>query len=337
LDIGFVRSVTHIGVLELHDDYQRGHLTDYAALYTSLSTRYNVELDNLSGQSLPFANVSTSSFRRGESSKKVELNRTTTTDLKNFLVRSNSTGLLHTEMMFDVGGSFRLTGDESLLQVENQTLISVDDCGVVRRNGDGDLEFAWIGALEAGDDVQLEFSALDGPVSSGWGKIEALVGNAKVAEQVWESQEFESGKPVELEVLAAVPELQSSWPQLSQILTDKMNALSRTNVNKSMLASALSEVNGSEASLASVFSCVAGNLQLGPGEIRLIGRTSQKLDQSRYSPAATQAKHNLLVLVHLKHADMPDCKRDSNAVSEFDSGRSNLNQEEDFDFIESSQ
>jgi hypothetical protein len=336
LDIGFVRSVTHIGVLELHDDYERGHLTDYAALYTSLSTRYNVELDNLSGQSLPFANVSTSSFRRGESSKKVELNRTTTTDLKNYLVRSNSTGLLHTEMMFDVGGSFRLTGDESLLQVENQTLINVEDCGVVRRNENGELEFAWIGTLEAGDDVRLEFSALEGSVASAWGKIEALVGNAKVAEQVWESQEFEPGKPVELDMLAAVSELQNNWPQLSQILNDKMNVLSRSDISESMLASALSEVNGSEASLASVFGCVAGNLQLGPGEIRLIGRTNQKLDQSRYSPAATQAKHNLLVLVHLKHADMPKCKRDANAVSEFDSGRSNLDQEEEFDFIENS-
>jgi len=35
LDIGFVRSVTHVGVLELHDDFDRGHLTDYAALTTS--------------------------------------------------------------------------------------------------------------------------------------------------------------------------------------------------------------------------------------------------------------------------------------------------------------
>jgi hypothetical protein len=92
LDIGFVRSVTHVGVLELQGDFDRGHLTDYSALYTSLSTRYNVEFDNLSGQSLPFAGKAPGQFRRGEVDKKVELNRTTTTDLRNFLVRSNSTG-----------------------------------------------------------------------------------------------------------------------------------------------------------------------------------------------------------------------------------------------------
>ncbi len=329
LDIGFVRSVTHVGVLELHDDYDRGHLTDYAALYTSLSTRYNVELDNLSGQSLPFANVLTTDFRRGESSKKVELNRTTTTDLKNFLVRSNSTGLLHTEMILDVGGSFQLTGDESLLQVKNQTLIGVEDAGVVRRNGNGDIEFAWIGSLEAGDDASLDFSLLDGPIQDGWGKVEALVGNAKVAEQIWMSQNFELGKPVELDTLKAVPELQSDWAQLTQILKDKMSSLSRIDVSRSMLASALSEVNGSEATLAGMFGCVTGNLQLGPNEVRLIGRTNQQLDQTKYNPAATQAKHNLLVLVHLKHADLPDCKKDENAVSEFNRGRSNIDQEEE--------
>ena len=337
LDIGFVRSVTHVGVLELHGDFDRGHLTDYAALYTSLSTRYNVELDNLSGQSLPFANVSSSEFKRGESDRKVELNRTTTTDLRNFLVRSNSTGLLHTEMMLDTGGSIRLTGDESLYQVENQTLINIEDAGVVRRNADGEIEFAWIGTLEAGNNARLEFSPLEDDISDGWGKVEALVGNAKVAETIWLDQDLKSGERAELDVLANVTELQPDWPQLSQVLTDKMNSLSTSGVNKSMLAAALAEVGGVDAPLAGVFSCVTSNLQLGPDEVRLIGRTNQQLDQSRYTPAATQAKHNLLVLVHLKHADLPACKRDINTVSDFFRGRSNIDQEEEYDFIESTQ
>ena len=40
LDIGFVRSQTQLALLELHGDYPRGHLTEYSAMYTSLSTRY---------------------------------------------------------------------------------------------------------------------------------------------------------------------------------------------------------------------------------------------------------------------------------------------------------
>jgi len=207
LDIGFVRSVTHVGVLELHGDFDRGHMTDYSALYTSLSTRYNVELDNLSGQSLPFANVTTSEFTPSEDKRKVELNRTTTTDLRNFLIRSNSTGLLHTESILDVGGSFRLIGDESLYEIENGSEIDVSDAGVLRRDAEGNLEFAWIGDLPAGDDVRLEFKPLEGSASAGWNKVEALVGDSKVASTIWESLGLERDEKVELEKLSGTAKL----------------------------------------------------------------------------------------------------------------------------------
>ena len=333
LDIGFVRSVTHVGVLELHNDYPRGHLTDYAALYTSLSTRYNVELDNLSGQSLPFANVSTEIFRRGESSKRVELNRTTTTDLKNYLVRSNSTGLLHTEMILDVGGGIRLTGTDDNLAVDNGSLINIEDAGVVRRNSNGDLEFAWLGSLEAGSEQSLDFIPLEGSMEDGWARADALVGDAKTVDQIWQSEGFEENY-VSLDSLARVSGLKPEWPKLSELLNDKMHSMSRDSVSKSMLASALSQIDGTGASLASVFDCVASTLQVGENEVRLIGRTDQQLDQTRYKPSATQAKHNLLVLVHLNHAKLPICKKDENAISDFVRGRSNIDQEEDDDFID---
>ena len=53
LDIGFARSNTQVALLEIHDGYHRGHLTQYSALYTSLSTNYDVELDNATGIALP--------------------------------------------------------------------------------------------------------------------------------------------------------------------------------------------------------------------------------------------------------------------------------------------
>ena len=332
LDIGFVRSVTHVGVLELHGDFERGHMTDYSALYTSLTTPYSVELDNLSGQSLPFANVAPQEFKRGEIRKKVELSRTTTTDLQNFLIRSNSTGLLHTEMMLDVGGAFRLKGDESLYEVENGSQISVNSAGVLRRNGN-DIEFAWIGDFEAGDSVKLDFKPLQGEVSSGWSSVEALVGNWTVAESVWDGLELSSNETVELEKLASIPELVPNWDAFSEILTDKMNANSKAKVSKSMLAGAISNVAGSNDSLAGVFDCVTSNLKLGPGEVRMIGYTDQQMDQSKYKPAATQSSHNLLIVVHLRHADLPACRADKNAISDFVSGQSNLNQEDDEDFL----
>ena len=334
LDIGFVRSVTHVGVLELHGDYKRGHMTDYSALYTSLSTRYNVELDNLSGQSLPFANVRPSDFKLGEDRRQVELNRTTTTDLRNFLIRSNSTGLLHTETILDVGGSFSLTGDESLYEINNGSLIDINDAGVLRRNGEGDLEFAWIGDFAAGQNARLEFKALGDDAAAGWSKVETLVGNAKVANEIWQNQNVENGESITLELLGGTPELAADWDELSQILTDKMEAQNAEAVSKAMLASALSDIGGSNTSLSGVFDCVTSRLQVGPGEVRLIGHTQQKLDQSKINPTATQANHNLLVLVHLRHADLPGCKADENAISDIVRPRSNIDQEEEENFID---
>ena len=337
LDIGFVRSVTHVGVLELHGDYERGHMTDYSALYTSLSTRYNVELDNLSGQSLPFANVRPSDYKLPEDRRKVELNRTTTTDLRNFLIRSNSTGLLHTETILDVGGSFRLTGDESLYEIENGSRIDINDAGVRRRNVNGVLEFAWIGDFKAGADTTLEFKAIGDDAAEGWSKVETLVGNSKVANEIWQNQDVDDDGLITLELLGGTPELAADWDELSQILTDKMKAQKTDSVSKAMLASALSDIDGANVSLSGVFDCVTSRLQVGPGEVRLIGHTQQKLDQSKINPAATQANHNLLVLVHLRHADLPACEADENAISDIVRPRSNIDQEDEENFIDMSQ
>jgi len=79
---------------------------------------------------------------------------------------------------------------------------------------------------------------------------------------------------------------------------------------------------------------VTSRLQIGPGEVRLIGHTAKKLDHSKINPAATQASHNLLVLVHLRHADLPICKADKNAISDIVRGRSNFDQEAEENFID---
>ena len=54
LDIGFVRSQTEIGMLELQGDLPRGHLSRYTAIYSSLSSIYDLEFDNESSVATPF-------------------------------------------------------------------------------------------------------------------------------------------------------------------------------------------------------------------------------------------------------------------------------------------
>ena len=134
--------------------------------------------------------------------------------------------------------------------------------------------------------------------------------------------------------LASASELENEWGSLSKILQREMSDRGTGEVDRRMLTTALTELRGSSATLAGIFDSVASNLRVGPGEVRLIGHTDQKLDQSKYTPAATQASYNLLVVAHLKHADLPTCRRDLNALSDFFRGRSNIDQEEDGSSIE---
>ena len=55
LNIGFARSRTEIGVLEMQGGFSRGHLTRYTALYSSLSSSYELSFDDESALAQPFA------------------------------------------------------------------------------------------------------------------------------------------------------------------------------------------------------------------------------------------------------------------------------------------
>ncbi len=58
LDIGFARRTTEIAVLECYGDYSRAHLTQYVALYTSLSTNYTVQFPETDSVALPWVMLS---------------------------------------------------------------------------------------------------------------------------------------------------------------------------------------------------------------------------------------------------------------------------------------
>ena len=110
LNIGFARSQTEIGVLELQPGYRRGHLTRYTALYTSLSTNYDVKFNDphalvqplaLESQGRPGAAREQATYTLRHDPAEVSL--------AGFGVSSNATSMLHSEQMYDVGGAISLT------------------------------------------------------------------------------------------------------------------------------------------------------------------------------------------------------------------------------------
>ena len=129
LDIGFVRSNTQVALLEVYNGHQRGHLTQYSALYTSLSTGYELELDNASAQSLPFG-LAADRFQKKEVMSPVNMHRTIANRLEDFQIQSNTTGLLHTEMMLDLGGPFRYDDSSSNIRLENDSSVWLQDAAI---------------------------------------------------------------------------------------------------------------------------------------------------------------------------------------------------------------
>ena len=121
LDIGFVRSRTEIAVLEMHAGHPDAHVTRYTALYSSLSTSYELQFDDPSAIARPFPPTPSPdrlwpvTFRRDEGVR-----------VSGFQVDSSTTGFIHSEQMCDVGGTLQLVGDSiEQWSVENGTTLNL--------------------------------------------------------------------------------------------------------------------------------------------------------------------------------------------------------------------
>jgi hypothetical protein len=154
LDIGFVRARTEIGVLEIQGDYPRAHLTRYNALYTSLSTPYDLQFDDGGAVALPFPSVSQANLFAMALGQRRRGLRYTSADrarLEGLPVASNTTLLLHSEEMFDLDGKLTLEqNDKGGLQFINQTPLSLHGAGLIKKLPSGNLQIAWLGDLQPG-------------------------------------------------------------------------------------------------------------------------------------------------------------------------------------------
>lgn len=163
LDIGFARSRTEIAVLEVQGGYPTAHLTRYTALYTSLSTAYDFQFER-EAAAMPFPQRVPYAPGPQESVADVTLRHDPQLQLSGFQVASNSTGLVHSEQLQDLGGVLQRTGtDVAAGGVRNGTSLLLQDAGVLRKTADGGLELAWIGRLAAAQTVALSFR----PAASG--------------------------------------------------------------------------------------------------------------------------------------------------------------------------
>lgn len=145
LDIGFVRSRTEIGVLETSGDYHRGHLTRFIACYTSLSANYEFAFADSAAVAMPFPPDEDYQRRLTETASVVDFTKDVRARLAGYTVRSNSTGVVHSEEMLPLGGPIVLEDEGSGCRLRNGAKIALKDAGVLRRTDRGEYEFAKVG------------------------------------------------------------------------------------------------------------------------------------------------------------------------------------------------
>ncbi|MFT7631103.1 MAG: hypothetical protein ACI87E_002117 [Mariniblastus sp.] len=332
LDIGFVRSNTQVGLLEIHAGYSRAHLAEYSALYTSLSTSYDAELDNLSAQSMPFGTKNPDElFEPKESMSEVKLRRTMESTLEGFQIKSNTTGLLHTEYMLDLAGVifFVPPTPSSSARVVNSTNLDLVHSAIIRRDKNDNYQIAWIGELAASTDTELNFKSLPyEEIKQNWDDLPTFLNTKKMAVRIW-LDNVGGPEPTPLENIEAFPELQNQLPKFLSLLLRQTPDTEEGYTYDQFVDAYESAFSLKNVSLGRMLDSVLQNLTLSQGESRLIGATSQRLGATKFDPESTQTDQQTLVVAHLQMPDLPLAKRDLNGSEDFTRVRSNLDWDDD--------
>jgi hypothetical protein len=312
LDIGFARSRTEIAVLELHGGYARGHLTRYTALYTSLSTAYELAFEDESALALPFpAQVP---FQRGlhDPINVAHFRRDRQVSLTGFQVPSNSTGLVHSEQMLPADGTLDLLGDDANgYVVRNATSLTLKDVGVVRRTVAGRLEIAWIGVLEPGESHTLSFTIWTGDAAdvAQWQESRTTCSYESQRNALFVKYDGDHDRRLTREELTGAAE----WPKdFDEFDTNRDERLSETEVLQGCIRS-----RGGQLTLGRLFDLASRQAKLSPGDVRLIGWTNEDPPGLSIRPRASQEAVRTMVLVHLRRGPLPPARPDTNTRADF--------------------
>ena len=163
LDVGFVRLRTEIAVVEGCAGYPRAHITRYVALYSSLTTRYELRFpDDPAALALAFPKSDAPTFdpdpQTERALRRMLERRDRDTLVDGFLVGSNSTGMLHSEQVRDLGGAVLLSSDGGgRWRLENRTSLAIEQAVVTRKTAGDEVQSAWVEQLAPGASLTVEF------------------------------------------------------------------------------------------------------------------------------------------------------------------------------------
>ncbi|MCA9145527.1 MAG: hypothetical protein H6823_06685 [Planctomycetaceae bacterium] len=318
LDIGFARSVTEIGVVEAQGDYSRAHVTRYTALYTSLSSSYDLVFDDASSLAQPFSSNPDFVLGPHDPTYTVSLRRDKELRLSGFQVASNSTQTVHCEQMADLGGTFAFTGDEAVgFRLRNGTPISMKHVGVLRRTMSGEIQTCWIDELPAGMDVSVPFEAAAGNLArlKQWDDAPATFSFDRQADQLLREYDKDEDKKLSLAEVASVQEVASVFRSFDQRVNGRREG--DGNWDRGELLSWCRSSRFGELALGQLVDLASVGLRLRPGDVRLVGWSDDNLPGMAIRPTSSQETRRNLFLVHLKRGPLSEPRPDVNTVADF--------------------
>jgi hypothetical protein len=133
-------------------------LTQYIALYTSLSTNYAIDFPERNSLALPLGDLSRARRRAAAETRNLRTNygRSAGVTLEPLTVYSNSTEMLHAEQVVDLPGGLVLgetaTGKAA---VKNESGLELRGAMVIHSPSTGVIEGCWLGELAHGQAAEL--------------------------------------------------------------------------------------------------------------------------------------------------------------------------------------
>ena len=318
LDIGFARSVTEIGVVEAQGDYARAHVTRYTALYTSLSSSYDLVFDDASSLAQPFSSNPDFALGPHDPTYTVSLRRDKELRLSGFQVASNSTQTVHCEQMADLGGTFRFSGNDAAgFRLNNGTPIALQHVGVLRRTLGGELQTCWIDDLPAGMDVSVRFeAAANGQARlKQWEEASVTFSFDRQADQLLRAHDENDDKKLSRSEVAHVPEIAAAFRSFDQKV--KRGREGDGHWDRGELLAWCRSSRFGELALGQLVDLASDGLRLRPGDVRLVGWSEDNLLGMAIRPSSAQEVRRNLFLIHLKRGPLPESRPDVNTVADF--------------------
>lgn len=314
LDIGFASSRTEIGVMELQGGYGRGHLTRYTALYTSLSTNYQLGFDNDSAVALPFPIRIPWARSPLDPVQTITLRRERDLALSDFQVASNSTGMVHSEVMHELGGQLDLRGDAQRgWTLRNATSLSLKDAGLLRCDPQGRIHLGWLGDVPPAASRRVEFVLADDqvrPYFAAWSDSPTAYSYERQAEDLLRRLDSSSDGTLskdELEKDRALAAYFGDSPRGRQA------AVGRSELQKWSVASREGDVV-----LGRLLELASNQWRLQPGDCRLVAWTDQEFPGLSVQPRPSQTLLKTVVIAHLARGDWAPAKPDANLKAPYD-------------------